>query len=104
FHRHSAIEQQREIEAQAKFERAGHDRIECRVEDREPEYLVVRERNEVGEADEAARLANRGGGHAEPEAQAKRIGKKHQQERRRRRDHEEAKNIAVVEQTKGKSL
>src|SRR6202044_1619273 len=56
------------------------------------------------QANEAARLADRGVGHAEPETQGERIGEKHEQERRRWRDHEEAKDIAIVEQTKGESL
>ena len=53
------------------------------------------------DSDEATRLTDRSVGHAEPESETKRVGKKNQQKRRRGQHQRDAKKIAVIEQTKG---
>ena len=81
------VQEQRQPEAEHEFQDRGADRVEQRVEDREPEDGVVPEIFVVLQADEDAGTADAGVGEAEPDAEAERIGEE-DEEQRCRRQHE----------------
>ena len=93
------VQQQRQPQAQSKFDDAGHRCVEERVEEREsgdgiaPQVLVVIK------PDPDAGAADLGVGEAEPCAKAKRIREKQQQQHRRRQQEHEPEQVPVVERT-----
>ena len=89
------VEQEREIEPDREFDDARDDRVEQRVEHREPEHRVVPQPFVVLEADELAAAADAGVGERHPDAEAERIGEEQDQERRRRQHEPDAEPVAV---------
>ena len=94
--RHVLVQQQREIEADGEFDGAGDERVEQRVEDREPEDRVVPQPLVVLGADELPDAADLGVGEGEPDAEPERIGQEEDQERHRRQHEPEAEPVPVV--------
>ena len=92
------VQQQRQPQPEREFPDRRHGRIEDRVGDRHPEDRVVHQVDEVVETDELARLADRGVGHRQPEAEAQRIGQEHHQQADRRQHAQEDQERLVVEQ------
>ena len=93
--RQPLVEQQREIKPDREFDGAGDDRVEQRVEHREPERRVVPQPFVVFEPDEYAGAADARVGERQPDAEAERIGQKQDQERRRRQHEPERQPVAV---------
>ena len=89
------VEEQRQPEAEREFQDRGDDRVEQRVEDRQPEDGVVPEILVVLEADEDAGPADARVGEAEPDAEAERIGEEDEQQRRRRQHEQKAEEAAA---------
>src|SRR6185436_16453626 len=72
------------------------DRIEDRVEQREPRDFVAPQELVVLESDPFAAAADLRVGEAEPRAESERIREEQQQQQRRRQQEQEAEGVAVV--------
>ncbi len=93
--RHVPVQQQRQIKPDREFDGAGDDRVEQRVEHREPEDRIVPQPLVVLEADENAGAADAFVGETHPDAEAQRIGQEQDQERRRRQHEPQRHPVAV---------
>ena len=78
-----------------KFDGAGDEGIEQRIEHREPEDRIARQPLVVLDPDEFAGTSDLGVGEGNPDAEAKRIGQEEDQERHRRHHEPEAEPVAV---------
>jgi hypothetical protein len=94
-----AVEDQRQPQAEHEFSDRGDDRVEERVEHRQPEHAVVPQILEILQADEDAGAADHGVGHRQPEAESERIGEEQAEHRRRRQQKNQADEVAVRRKT-----
>ena len=90
------VQQQRQPQPEHELEDARDDRVEERVEQRQPRDRVAPQELVVLEADPLAGAADLGVGEAEPDAQAERIGQEQQQQHRRRQHEQQPERVAVV--------
>ena len=93
--RHMAVQQQRQIEANDEFDGGGDDRIEQRVEHRQPEDRVVFQPLVILDTDEHAGAADAVVGETHPDAEKQRIGEEQDQERRGRQHEPQRQPVAV---------
>ena len=92
------VEQHRQPQPEREFPDRRDGRVEDRVGHRHPEHRIVRQRDEILQADEMAGLADRGVGDRQPEAEAERIGQEDQQQPGRRQHAQRDQECLVVEQ------
>jgi hypothetical protein len=96
--RQMLVEQQRQPHAEPELQDAGHDGVDEGVVDRQPEHRIAEQPAVVLQPDEHAAPPDGGVGHAQPDAEAQRIGEEHQQDGGRRQHEQHAEELVAGKQ------